>query len=321
MKYPTETIVSLTYLEEVLGVSRLKLKEITENISDYYDPFDVRARGKSKWRHIDNPIGELKEIQKKIYNRILKKRKLPDYFTGGITGRSLVDNVRAHVNKEEIVCIDIKKYFPSISNKKVFKYFKEELGFSTDVSKILTILTTYKHHLPQGAPTSPYLANLTLKNTGEKIYDLCRENNLDLTIYIDDITFSGVNARTIMNEVISLIQKDGLAVSNKKIKIMRSGVTQTVTGLKVNRKINVTSNYSEEIRSAIYTLSSSNRVTKEELSKIWAKIQYVKNVSFKEGARLENYYLKYFKKVRHSFNKRALTVEYRKCSGKECFVT
>jgi hypothetical protein len=68
---------------------------------------------------------------------------------------------RNHARKEAVLALDIRNFFPNIRPERVTKVF-ERLGYPGEAAKILTRLTTYKHQLPQGPPTSPAIANLCI---------------------------------------------------------------------------------------------------------------------------------------------------------------
>ena len=65
-----------------------------------------------------------------------------------------------------------------------------------EVSYILSLLCTYEGYLPQGAPTSPYLSNLILRDFDKKIQQICSSLNYTYTRYADDITISSNNKIT-----------------------------------------------------------------------------------------------------------------------------
>src|SRR5438309_9619766 len=96
---------SLARLECLLGVSRQQLQSVTVRAAAYYDPFPnkVKVRPFQKKikppnkRMIDNPTGELKLIQRKIYRKILKPIVMPNYLCGGVKGRTVFDNVAMHL--------------------------------------------------------------------------------------------------------------------------------------------------------------------------------------------------------------------------------
>lgn len=74
----------------------------------------------------------------------------------------------------EILCENIKEFFPSITNSMVYSIFYN-LGYSKEMSNIFTTICTYKKVIPKGAPTSPKIANLCCKKLDKRIGSLCKK--------------------------------------------------------------------------------------------------------------------------------------------------
>ena len=106
---------------------------------------------------IDNPEGELKLLQKAIYKVLLKPLVFPHYLCGGVPGKTVLDNVFIHLNAPFLVTLDIKKFFRRITTFQVFRVWNEVLNCTPRISKLLTQVTTFERHLPQGAPTGTLL--------------------------------------------------------------------------------------------------------------------------------------------------------------------
>lgn len=183
-------------LSILLGVPYKELVALAESASDYYQPYikqTLKRNGKLKERLIEPSVGKLKSIQKKIKNRIIEpiliKHNTYSLLYGGLKGKCNIDNARIHQGKKYHFCVDLRNYFPSIRNKIVFKFFRDN-GFSTDISSLLTKLVTINGHVPQGVPTSSHLANLVFMNTDYKLKTLCEKNNIVYSRFIDDLTFS-----------------------------------------------------------------------------------------------------------------------------------
>ena len=165
----------------VLHKSEKRVLDICEHIGDYYSEFlryktdkqGNKRRNKPKYlrfgefwsRTINPPKNELKEIQKRINNFLVGNLSIPEYAFGGIKRRDNVKNARYHKGQKFVFQTDLKDFFPFITNKMVNDMFVR-IGFSHDVASMLTKLTTYKGHLPQGAPTSTTIANLVFVPTG-----------------------------------------------------------------------------------------------------------------------------------------------------------
>lgn len=141
-------VVSLRKLESILGIKRGLLRDVDKNADSYYRPFLNRKGG--KLRKIDNPIGDLKFIQDRIYSRILKPINLPSTMLGGIPGNSIKDMAKLHVKKKNVISLDLKDCFPRTKDKRVYALFKK-IGYSHKLAALLTRLTTYNTHIPPGS--------------------------------------------------------------------------------------------------------------------------------------------------------------------------
>ena len=118
---PNQSLASLSKLEFILGIPRVKLRKIAKTSGKYYEPYDLHKKNTPKWRHIDNPGWDLKIIQKKILKKILNKSVdiLSTGMMGGISGRSIVENAKMHIGKECIGIIDIKECFPNTKHLRI----------------------------------------------------------------------------------------------------------------------------------------------------------------------------------------------------------
>jgi RNA-directed DNA polymerase len=146
-------ILSLNRLAWTLGIPREVLESLAAVAGHHYRPFLLERQGK-KPRLIDNPDRCLKDTQRKIYKRLLKDLKFPEYLHGGIKGKSPKTNAAKHLGKRLVVRLDLEDFFPSITNRQVYSVWSRNLDNSPPVSRLLTLLTTYRRRLPQGAPTS-----------------------------------------------------------------------------------------------------------------------------------------------------------------------
>jgi len=258
----TLDLYSLAYVEALLGRSRGELKDLAHHATRYYKPFLWKP--KERWfakreeppkkRWIDNPIDPLKMIQSRIHERILSPLVLPEHLLGGVHGKSIGDNARLHLQARCLVTIDIKNFFPSVAPKQVQSVFRKLLNCSPDVSYLLTGLTTCRDRLPQGAPTSPLLANLVLSSFDREIRSVCRENAICYSSWIDDLAFSGNSVREIIGPVISVLMKAGFRVAHRKIEIMGPGDRKILNKLVLGRFVTVQKQYKRQIRAGIHNL-------------------------------------------------------------------
>ena len=276
-------IVSIRDLEFRLGFNRKVLIDAADNAPHFYRPF---TKPGPKPRIIDNPTGILKEIQARIQSRLLVKIPLPTHIQGGVSERSPITNARQHLNADTVVTLDLRKCFPSVTNQHVFHAWWKILSCSPRIARLLTKLTTFERHLPQGAPTSTTLANIVLSELDVQIGTLCEAKNVTYSRFVDDLIFSGTNARTVINEVVEILKTDGFRTPHAKIKIMGPKSRHQITGIIANRKLGVTRERKAKIRAAIQQLKRSKNAT-QKLPSLVGRINFVSQVNPVVGASLK----------------------------------
>jgi RNA-directed DNA polymerase len=238
---PKLNLYSMVRLERLLGFSRVELRKVAADAGHYYDPFPKREKLRPfqkqfkipKTRQIDNPTGLLKAIQKNIYSRILKRLALPDNIMGGVKGVTIYKNAQLHLGGKTLAKIDIKNYFPTVTNVQIYAIWRNQLNCSPEIASLLTRLTTFERRLPQGAPTSTILANLVIVTMDHKIRTDARGSGTEYSGWVDDLAFSGDDPRPLINTAIESLAKAGFAVSRKKVKVMGPRSQKILTGTRL----------------------------------------------------------------------------------------
>lgn len=290
-------IQSLEALEELIEYRASDIRYFAEHANEHYSPFpktpQVRPFAKKstskKVRWIIQPINPLKEIQRRINKHILAHVKLPDYICGGVIGRSVKFNALMHQHANVLVTIDIQNYFPSIHDVHLYHIWNETLGCSTEVSDVLTKLTTYKGYLPQGAPTSTSLANLFLSTIDAPIRAECARLGISYSVWVDDMAFSGNDARRIIPLAIGTLRRAGLVVSRRKFRVMGLGKRKVVTGVVLGTELNVPRNYLNGLRAGIHKLRTGQiplEETEAYLKQLEGGIAYVNSINPSRANRL-----------------------------------
>ncbi len=238
-----------------LRIHRDRLEEVAKDPERFYKPFSKRKPGREP-RTIDNPMGELKAIQARLNVVILRNLPLPPCMIGGVRGKDPLDHPRYHVGKNVVVTIDVKKCFPSITHHQVFQVFRDQVQCSPTVAKLLTRLTTYKEHLPLGAPTSTSLANLVIAPIVLEIEQLIAKRGFGSSQFVDDTAMSGDHLDDqLVSETIKIFSRHGLRIGREKIRVMRSGEAQVVTGKTVNTRAAIPVKRRKKVRAALDQLS------------------------------------------------------------------
>ncbi len=218
-----------------------------------YTTFKVPKKS-GGFREINAPSKKMKNIQRWILDNILYKLNYGDYAHGFVPGKTIYTNAEVHVNKDLVLGIDIKDFFPSIKFGAVYNIFKSA-GYSVRVARQLADLCTYHWKLPQGAPTSPMLANLVALNLDQKISQYCIRRNFGYSRYADDITISGSYKLPMHKEkIIKIINENGFEVNNKKVRMLSKGSRQKVTGLVVNDKVSIGRTKKKTLRAIVHNI-------------------------------------------------------------------
>ncbi len=209
-----------------------------------YTRFNIPKRSGGT-REILAPVPELKKLQRQLLRRVLAKLKAHPNVTGFERNFSIVSNAVPHVDKEIVIHLDLKDFFTSTTAKRIEQFFRA-IGWNSDAAELLTELVTYKGSLPQGAPTSPRLSTLVNFKMDTRLTALAEKFDADYTRYADDLTFSlnrvagEVRANEIIHAVKEIARDEGYALHmHKKLRISRKHDRQIVTGLVVNKKVNL----------------------------------------------------------------------------------
>ena len=242
----------LASIEQDLGFSSKTLYGLSNNLEKHYHNVLIPKSDGSK-RKLSVPDLILKRVQKSIADNILTQFPVSNYAQAYKVGGSIQQNAQPHIGKKKILKLDIEGFFDHIlySQVKNIVFCKEK--FAEPIRVLLTMLCYYKESLPQGAPTSPAITNIIMYDFDEKVGAFCATKNIAYTRYCDDMTFSGDFDE---REVISFVKNElyglGLFLKNRKTVVVPASKRQTVTGIVVNEKLNITKEYKKNIRQEMY---------------------------------------------------------------------
>jgi retron-type reverse transcriptase len=270
---------------------------------------------------IEAPKADMKRIQRKILRDILDLVPPHDCAHGFTKGRSCISYAQLHAGERIVVAIDLKDYFLSVPLAKVHGLFRC-LGYPWAVARLLTGLcstatprsvfeqlpNTNAHgwkirslyqspHLPQGAPTSPALANLCSWRMDCRLAGLARHMNARYTRYADDLAFSGDDdlaeqTGALIGCVRSIVKEEGFVPNSRKTRIMRQGQRQFLTGLIINQHINVPRAQCDALKAILHNCArfgpdGQNRGQHPEFrSHLNGRITWIENVNPYRGHKL-----------------------------------
>lgn len=235
-----------------------------------YRTFEIPKRSGGS-RHILAPSYRLKTVQR-IIAKILDEAHHPTAACHAfLTRRGIATNAKRHVGQSVVLRIDLSDFFHSIHFGRVRGLLlKGPFGLDPALAELVALLCTYpikwgETVLPQGAPTSPVLANLISKGLDRDLTELARTNRCQYTRYADDLTFSSRRntfpfgwVKTLPDGVVvgpvieNIINRHDFEVNHEKTRVRGKESSQRVTGLVVNRKVNVPREYVRNLRAAIH---------------------------------------------------------------------
>ena len=277
--FPTPRLDSAADLADALGIdvdelvtladTRLRSRRAhSPRIQHYRYRWLTRPGGA---RLLEAPRPRLKMRQRQILRDILAPIPVHAAGHGFVTGRSALTGARAHIGADVVLSLDLEHFFASITAPRIWGVLRAA-GYPEPVAHLLTGLATHASpvrvladlpggpdrgrdfrlrrrlaapHLPQGAPTSPQLANLVLFSLDRRLAALSAGSGLAYTRYADDLTFSGGaelrrGAGALIATVNRIVADEALTVNRAKTRIRAAHQRQSVTGIVVNRRPNVT---------------------------------------------------------------------------------
>lgn len=251
-KYRTPFIYDTYQLARTIAVPRNMLFDLSRNASKHYKLIMLRKRN-GGIRYIHSPDEDLKHAQKQILRKILNNIDISPYATAYISGKKLKDNAIPHINHKYLLKMDITDFFGSITYLQVISSAFNSNIFPVQIGAMLASLCCLEDVLPQGAPTSPMLSNIVMKNFDDIIGNWCKKKNITYTRYCDDLTFSAdIPLYGVYLKVKEMLLRRGFEVNESKTKFVSSTSCQLVTGLTVNEKVSIPREYKRQLRQEVY---------------------------------------------------------------------
>lgn len=252
-----------------LGLGAAELRKIWYYRGRMYQHFSI-AKGPNKVRMISAPDKRLKFIQRKLADKLTELYRPRNPVHGFVAERSIKTNALSHLLRRFVVNIDLKDFFPTISQKRV-EGMLSSLGIDTRVAEIIGRICCNNGHLPQGAPSSPMLSNMICFRLDKKLMGIAKEARCIYTRYADDITFSSQQPPTPLFEATlppagrfsphlfapklrDVFHQNGFAINPDKAHYADRHSRRIVTGLKVNELLNVDRRYVRNIRAALHSI-------------------------------------------------------------------
>lgn len=238
-----------------------------------YTQFEIAKKGGGK-RLIEAPSRQLRAIQRKLaklLSNVLSEiegptnpKKVPAH--GFMRGRSIMTNAAHHVRRRHVFNLDLVDFFPSFNFGRVrgFLISNKSLKLHPDAATVIAQICCHQGRLPQGAPSSPVVTNLICRSLDNALVRYCQKHGAHYTRYADDITIS-TNTKyfpehialhqsgswQVSDTLAGIIGRYGFSVNPKKTRMSSRKGRQSVTGLVVNKKVNISRNYYRDVRAMV----------------------------------------------------------------------
>ena len=293
--WPVPELASVGALAEHLGVGDgdlawladargLERSVVDEQLRHYRYGWLARPGGPP--RVIERPKARLKEVQRRILHEVLDWIPAHDAAHGFTRGRSARTHAAAHVGRPVVMRLDLEDFFASVRAGRIFGMFRTA-GYPEPVAHALTALTTnavpvsewaavprpgtptlvHAHdrlgrrlatpHLPQGAPTSPALANLAAFRLDRRLAGFAAALDATYTRYADDLTLSGGRsllgrANRIRATISGIAREEGFLVNDRKSMLATRAGRQRVCGIVVNDRLNVERDEYDDLKAILH---------------------------------------------------------------------
>ena len=264
-------------------------------------------------RLIEEPKPFLKRLQRDLLQRLINHIPPHPAAYGFCRGRNCITAAARHAGEAVVISFDLADFFANIGFRRVYALFRS-LGYpaatARDLSGLCTALTpqnvlatpnlaakdALKHrHLPQGASTSPAIANLIALALDRRLTGLAHSLNATYTRYADDLTFSGDAriANILMRAVPEITRDEGFALNPAKTRHGRAHQRQITTGIVVNQTAALPRKTYDRLKATLHHLANPadpRRTDPGFMARLHGQISWAEQVNPARAARLRTAY-------------------------------
>jgi RNA-directed DNA polymerase len=258
--------------------------------SQYVSAFIPKRPPSTEFRAIKIPRLGLKGVQKQISRIYLDNVLVDQAAFAYVKRRGVVEAARRLTGGKALLKIDLRDFFPSVSDGRVFGMFRS-LQIDSKASSILTDLCTYEGHLPQGAPTSPATSNIILRSLDQMLRVESGKWDLEYTRYCDDMFFShdkNFNHPRFLALASRIIEDAGFFLNDSKTRYYPRGIPRKTLGLLTHQdQLSLPGPVRRRMRSEFHRGSRNIGWGQENLARLtgqleWYKAVYGKNATYSE---------------------------------------
>lgn len=267
-----------------IDISKERLIELTGydyTIHRHYYEFDIPKRN-GKLRHIKTPVGSLKEAQANIVHHLQMRGATPAPAAHGfVSGRGCVSAVVPHRDNNWFLKLDLNNFFPSIDYTQVRRLIAQYYTDTNEINYLTYLLVDETGHLTQGCKSSPFIANMVLKDFDNHITKYCEKAGIIYTRYADDMLFSApewFNWHRMVEVVHNTLPKQ-LSLSTDKTDYRHGCWSNYHLGIGVTKdhELKIGTERKNHIKHLAYE-ATQGRLTPKELSHARGLLSYYSNI-------------------------------------------
>lgn len=316
--------VEQSELEWLADPRRYLRRSKSQRLGHYHRTWLAKRSG--GFRLIEVPKARIKAVQRRVLHRILDAIPTHACAEGFVRGHSALSHAARHSGREAVLCLDLEDFFTSIPHSRIFYVFRAA-GYPVAVARVLAgVCTTalppaefarcprpdnaaelaryqrlrrsaLRPHLPQGAPTSPALANLCALGLDRRLAGAAGAVGAEYSRYADDLAFSGDGAfahrlQTFATFAAAIALEEGFEVNFHKTRVMHRATQQRVCGLVVNERPNVPRDDYDRLKAVLTNClrlgaAAQNREAHPDFrAHLQGRVAWVESVAPARGAKL-----------------------------------
>ena len=279
-----------------LGVAVLlpheELMSLIRSAPHRYKVYSIPKRSPGQFRIIAQPAREVKALQYWVMKNMLGKFEVHPSATGYREGCSIADNAKPHTHGRFLLKLDFKDFFPSLKARDFKRYLKtNKAELDKESIEALCRILFWKPKGTQdlclsiGAPSSPMLSNILMRDFDRRIFKFCSANHVTYTRYADDLTFSAERSHQLalveraVVDLLNRLKSPALTINRKKTVRVSKRDARRVTGLVLtnDRKVSLGHEQKRTIRARVHHFAT-NRLDADETLKLRGMLNYVNSV-------------------------------------------
>lgn len=272
-------------LANLLSSTPQELKSLTG--TDNYHCFTQIKNGKP--RLIQEPLPKLDRIHTRVASLLCRIETI-DGLHSGKKGRSNITNARAHRGLgKKVITADIKSFFPTTTRLNVFDFFYNTMQCAADIADLLSRILTYDEHIPTGSRISMPLAYFANKKMFDEFESAANERGARMTIYVDDLTFSGAMLqKNFIGRLEVLAKKYGHKIHPSKTRFYGANEVKLITGAAIKgNEIIPRNKHLKQLRGELSEWLATPVKDKKLTNRILGRMTFIGSISsrYKDKAR------------------------------------